>query len=309
MVKAPAPASFWKRVTGRCEARSAATTLTRSNIYILPTGQGIQFAVLLLVMLLGSLNYNNSLGLMLTFLLVALSLVSILHTYRNMVQLTLRSGKTVPAFATEEAGFELFVDNPHATARQSIVLQLLPIPKQPSKHTKQTETAVHIAARASTAVTLNQSADARGLLPIARIKVSSCYPLGLFRAWSYAMLDSRCLIYPKAAATSETQTRDSDAGTQQNQHYAPGHDDFHGLRSYTPGDSLRHLHWKALAREQGLLTKQFAQQQSPHLWLNWDHYPQLHTEARLSQLCRGVLDAHDQHSHYGLRLPGCEITP
>ena len=36
-----------------------------------------------------------------------------------------------------------------------------------------------------------------------------------------------------------------------------GSDDFASLRPYHAGDSLRHVHWKALAREQGLVTKQF----------------------------------------------------
>ena len=42
-------------------------TLTQRRIYILPSKHGIYFGVLMLVMLLGSINYNNSLGYSLTF--------------------------------------------------------------------------------------------------------------------------------------------------------------------------------------------------------------------------------------------------
>ena len=42
--------------------------LDRKRIYILPTRRGLLFAVFLLVMLLGSINYALSLGFVLTFL-------------------------------------------------------------------------------------------------------------------------------------------------------------------------------------------------------------------------------------------------
>ncbi len=55
-------------------------TLGSRRIYILPTRNGLYFAVLVLAMLLGSMNYNNSLGFALAFLLAAVGLVAMHHT-------------------------------------------------------------------------------------------------------------------------------------------------------------------------------------------------------------------------------------
>ena len=48
------------------------------RIYILPTRQGMGFAAAVSVMLLGSINYDNALGYVLSFLLVSAALVSML---------------------------------------------------------------------------------------------------------------------------------------------------------------------------------------------------------------------------------------
>jgi uncharacterized protein (DUF58 family) len=87
-----------------------------------------------------------------------------------------------------------------------------------------------------------------------------------------------------------------------------GVDDFAGFRPYRPGDSPRHLFWKAVAREQPLLAKQFGGDRTDELWLDWRDLEFLDTEARLSQLCRWVLDADQNWQWYGMRLPGVEIA-
>ena len=63
--------------------------LVQRRVYVLPTRQGITFAIALLVMLIGSINYNLSLGYVLTFLLAGMGVVSILHTFRNLAHLAI----------------------------------------------------------------------------------------------------------------------------------------------------------------------------------------------------------------------------
>ena len=49
--------------------RTDSWTLTQRNIYIVPTGAGFVFALVLAVMLLAAINYQLNLGYVLTFLL------------------------------------------------------------------------------------------------------------------------------------------------------------------------------------------------------------------------------------------------
>ncbi|RJQ46448.1 MAG: DUF58 domain-containing protein [Gammaproteobacteria bacterium] len=270
-------------------------TLTRRRVFILPTRYGWLFGLMLLVMWLGSVNYNNGLGFALTFLLGGLAMVSILHTYRNLSGLTFSAGRVAPVFAGEQARFAVNVDNPGAAARASIALQL------PG------EAPLVYDVERQTNVTLTRLAPRRGRWPMGRFTVSTVFPLGLFRAWAHLDLDIHCLIYPRPAAPQplpEAQPASSESSRGR------GTEDFAGVRDYQSGDSLRHVHWKALARQDALLTKQFSGGEVNELWLDWHRLPPaLDTESRLSLLCRFVLDAHGARLRYGLRLPGKEISP
>ena len=59
-------------------------TLTSRRIYILPTAQGMAFAAMVFLMLIGSMNYNNSVGLAVTFALTAFALVVMHHCHRSL---------------------------------------------------------------------------------------------------------------------------------------------------------------------------------------------------------------------------------
>lgn len=272
--------------------------LDRSRVFILPTKAGLAFAVMLLVMLLGSINYNNSLGHMFTFLLGSMAVVSILYTYRNLAMLGISAGRARPVFAGEQAGFEVLVTNASNYVRIGIRLES---PGQPFL-------SIELDPGQTMPAILHRVAARRGLLALGRCSVSSCYPLGLFRAWSPVNLRMHCLVYPRPGprrplpqAVSYKPRLSGDKGR--------GVDDFVGFRPYRPGDSPRHLFWKAAAREQALLIKQFGGDRSDELWLDWRELDAMDTEHRLSQLCRWVLDANRLGQCYGLRLPGLEIAP
>jgi uncharacterized protein (DUF58 family) len=274
-------------------------TLERRRIYALPTRHGLLYAAMLLVMLLGSINYNNSLGFMLTFLLASMGVMSILYTYRNIAHLRLRSGKAAPTFAGKEARFTIHLHNAEPFPR--CALRLTAAGGEESALTD-------IAARDSTGVELVVMALKRGRLRLGKITLSTTYPLGLVRAWAYVDLDMHCIVYPQPGpyrplAATPHHHQLAHAGL------TAGSDDFLGFRPYQAGDSLRHIHWKSLARALPLLTKKFTAGEAPDLWLDWTALPSPDNEARLRILCRLVLEAQRSDQAYGLRLPGVEIPP
>jgi uncharacterized protein (DUF58 family) len=68
--------------------------------------------------------------------------------------------------------------------------------------------------------------------------------------------------------------------------------------------------WKAVARSEDMLTKQFSGESAGELWLDWRLLPaELDLERRLSCLAGWVLAAQQSGALYGLRLPGEEIAP
>ena len=270
-------------------------TLGRRRVYILPTGQGLFFAVLMLVMLLGAINYNTSLGYAMTFLLASLSLIAMLHTYRNLLHLRVEVGQIAPVFCQEHLLVGVSLENP-GTARYALALgfpgQVVRLSDLPANQWQHME--------------LSLPATQRGQHPLPRITLSTTFPLGLFRAWAPVQADRHYLVYP-APDHSHELPRESSYHLNLSGDRGHGSDDFAGLRTYHPGDSLRHVNWKAVARGQGLHTKQFGGDRAEELWLDWETLPELSTEARLSRLTRWVLDAEAAQYSYGLRLPNVHI--
>ena len=85
--------------------------LTQRRIFILPTRTGYFFAFVLLLLLIASINYSLSLGFLLTFLLAGMGSVSMLHTFRNLAQLSISPGKVEAVFAGDTAQFSIVFAN------------------------------------------------------------------------------------------------------------------------------------------------------------------------------------------------------
>jgi uncharacterized protein (DUF58 family) len=121
--------------------------------------------------------------------------------------------------------------------------------------------------------------------------------------------DQTYLVYPKPAGNPQLPTsrsRFTDTWVQQG--IGPG-DDFAGVRVYVRGESQRHIDWKAVARGQPLMTKQFAAETKGAVCLDFSELPFADVEQSLSQLALWVIEAERARQPYGLRLPGTEIFP
>jgi uncharacterized protein (DUF58 family) len=275
----------------------APVTLVQRRIFILPTRQGYIFAATILLLLVGSIQYALQLSFLLTFLLASMAGVAMLHTWRNLAHLELRPGRCDPVFAGDTAQFRITVQTP-SQARFAIGVR------------RRGDEPVHadITPREPAIVAIPTIAVRRGLLRCGRLEIFTRYPIGLFHAWSYVDFGLAVLVYPRpdpsAGPPPEHSRSDSEEGIP-----VAGDEEFNMLRAYRPGDAPKLIAWKALAREQGLLTKEFSAMASSELWLDWQDAPGGEVEARLSALCHWVMQAEDFGQSYGLRLPGQSIAP
>lgn len=289
----------WRRWVARRIPPAAQVQLNQRRIFIMPSRVGGAFGLVLLLMLLAAINYENSLAYGLTFMLAALFIVAILHTYRNFSGLLLKAGVSGAVFVGEQARFRVRLESVEH-AHQAVALgwppaelQTLDIPPQGQRECE-----------------LSQPAARRGWLHPPRMRVESRFPLGILVAWSWVDLDQAVLVYPRPLPgdlpLAAGRGRDEDdEGVRATGH---GADDYQGLKSYQPGDSRRRLHWKAYSRGQGLLVKDFAALAGRDLWLDFLAIGG-DPEARLSLLCHWVLQLDGRQQAYGLRLPGTELAP
>jgi len=267
--------------------------LRRRRIFILPTRAGLVLAVVLLAMFVGATNYANSLAFLLTFLLTSIATLGMWHTHRNLLNLCITADGADPVFAGQQANFRVKVANASGRTKNAVGLSVADA----------APVFTSLAPEESDVVGIPVDAAARGLLRLGRLTVFTAYPLGLFEAWSRATLDLEVLVYPRPAGSGELPpgVGGSDSRTG---HSIEGHDDFGQLRGYSPGDSPKHVAWKASARGEDLLTKRFVAEAGQLRILDWSDTPGSEPEHKLSQLTRWVLKADATGTPYALNLPG-----
>jgi uncharacterized protein (DUF58 family) len=272
-------------------------TLVQRRIFILPTRHGYVFAATILLLLIGSIQYQLQLSFLLTFLLGSMAGVAMLHTWRNLAHMKLRPSRCEPVFAGETAHFRITVETP-SQARFAIAAR------------RKDEEPVHVDVepQAPAVVTIPSIAARRGLMRCGRIEIFTRYPIGLFHAWSYVNFDLTVLVYPRPDPAAGPPPQNSRSPSEEGIP-VPGDEDFNMLRAYRPGDAPKLIAWKQLAREQGLLTKEFTATASSELWLDFADAPGTDVESRLSALCHWVIQAEDFGQGYGLRLPGVALPP
>jgi len=270
--------------------------LAQRRVYILPSKMGVYFASMMLVMLLGAVNYNNSLAYALTFLLASIFFIAILHTYRNLLHLNIDVAQPHAVFCGEIAQVPVILDNRNSAVRYAVKLWLR----------DQQHMITDVAADQIQYCNVPLQTKQRGLHSVPRLTLETGFPLGMFRAWAYAQRDVQYLVYP-TPDQHHPLPREPSYHLHLEGDRGHGADDFAGLRNYHVGDSLRHIHWKTVARGQDMYTKQFGGDRAVELWLDWDGLSKMDTEARLSRLTRWVLDASVAQLTFGLRLPNTHI--
>ncbi|HEX9390994.1 MAG TPA: DUF58 domain-containing protein [Usitatibacteraceae bacterium] len=275
-------------------------TLVQRRIFIIPARTGYFFALVLALLLIASTNYTLSLGFLLTFLLAGMAGISMLHTFRNLAQLSISPGRAEPVFAGEVAHFGLVLSNPSMPRFAVGVKRAKAQDAEPGFG--------DIATHAATTFRIPMAAERRGYLVCGRLEIFTEYPVGLFHAWSYVDFGASCLVYPRPDAGGGPLPLDARARGEGNVPIV-GDEEFQSLRAYRAGDTPRQIAWKALAREQGLLVKEFGSTASADFWLDFDALPGLDTEQRLSRLTFWVLEAERMQQPYGLRLPAQSIRP
>ncbi|HET8897951.1 MAG TPA: DUF58 domain-containing protein [Rhodanobacteraceae bacterium] len=270
-------------------AEALPITLDRKRIYILPTAYGLGFAVILLVMLLGALNYGNNAALLLTCLLAAVAVNSMLATFRALDRLQLTALQAGPAEAGRDITVELYF---HGGGRPHPALR---IEGWGAPHF------LDVAASGESPLSLHLPTRQRGWMDLPRLRIASTWPFGWFRAWSWLAPAPRVLVYPRAERSGPAvPVRD---GGRDQRHRAGG-DEWSSLREYRSGDPLRLVAWRASARSEELRVKTFEQAHAEHSTrLEWAATASLAYEDRIARLARWVAESHRRGADWSLQLP------
>lgn len=271
--------------------------LHNRRLYILPTRFGYLFAVMLFVLFLAAINYQNSMAFVLTFMLTALGIVSLWYTHKNLLNLEISLQTPRPVFKGESCDFIFTLSHANNSTRYAVGLQ----------YDRHTPVYLTVPPEGSAEAKLSLATDRRGLFKPRGITIFTRYPTGLFHAWGWLRFEVPILIYPKPVSRAVLQQTLAEQYHGQAATSTVEGDDFAGLREHREGESLRHVSWKAYAQGKGLLTKTFQGHAQPSLWIDWFSVQQGSAEDRLSYMTSMLLLAENDNLKYGLKLPGITI--
>ena len=270
--------------------------ITRKRIYVLPTGFGLFVGLMLTTMLVGGLNYNNNPALLLVFLLAGVANNSLVHAHLILSGICLKTVHADPVFAGQSLRLKFRFEAPGKRRRPG--LQLL---------SGQAQAMFVLEADGEAEVLLEVPTTRRGWFEMGRLRLSTLWPLGLARAWSWLRPADRLLVYPAPDASAPPLPEalgDGDSPRTRAHGEQPHH-----LRDYRSGDMPRQIAWKASARFDKLLVREYESAVARDLVIDWQATTGRAYEQRISRLARWVIEAERSGSRYALLLPGQRVPP
>ena len=266
----------------------------RNRIYVLPTGFGLFLGAMLFGMLVGGLNYNNNPALLLVFLLAGVANNSLVRGHLILSGIRVRSLHADPVFAGELMRLKLRLGADGTRERPGLELIL-----------DGARADFDIAAGEDPEVQLDIPTRRRGWLVLERMRLSTLRPFGLARAWTWLRPDTLLLVYPMPELNAPPLPASLGDGDSPRSH-AHGEQPHH-LREYRAGDMPRQIAWKASARADKLLVREYESAVARDVVLDWLALPDLARELRIRRLARWVIEAERCGSRYALHLPESRI--
>jgi len=290
--------------------RTDTLTLTQRNVYILPTRAGWMLGITLLVLLVGSINYQLNLGYLLTFLLAGSAVVGMHVCHSNLRGLTLHLAAPAPVHAGQAVALDIRLASERPRTRYGIGLGVIADSRPGDTHLAWTD----VPARGSAVLQVAWATSRRGLHELPPLTALTLFPLGTFRVWTVWRPAAQVLVYPATEIhppplpPGEPQAGSSGSARVQST------GEFDGVRAYRRGDPQKTVVWKKAAQafaagRDDLVSRDALSTQRQQLWLDVAHTGAVDLEARLSRLTAWVLMADHLELDYGLRLPGREMAP
>jgi uncharacterized protein (DUF58 family) len=120
---------------------------------------------------------------------------------------------------------------------------------------------------------VEQTFSERGHVLVTGFEISTRFPFGFFRLRRRLRArDVEIVVYPKLeVASDELHLLPIDAGQMPSRRSGAG-TDLHSLREYQPQDDMRHIDWKATARQRRLMVREFTADDERRVHLVLDTY-------------------------------------
>lgn len=281
--------------------------------YIVPVKFGFYYAFSVLFMVGIGFNFSNNLVYLIAFFLGSIGLVVMHLTNYNLqkLKITLSPSAQSPLYAGQENLLLLEAQVPEKQIIYEVAFSFHETEKKKNFSEIKPEQKID----------LNLFFERRGWQYIPALSFESRFPFGLLRSWKKVKFSEKVLVYPHRKGLTQIPQKyfivdsdnsekpeDESSNTQKNPHKD---EDFlfAGHRNFQNSDSFKRVDWKAYARIQRLLIKEF---EIENLQNEIEiHYkktnPAQGLEDRISQMALWIDLAEKSNKKYRLVLPQKKI--
>jgi len=272
--------------------------------FILPTKTGMYFALGDLVILALAFIYSNNAIYFLCFFIFSMGLITMVITNFNLARIRINKIEGRSFFADEKGKIYIELMNPSRSSVYALQMRF--------RGSTQFVEINKIEGRDCVLVEVPLELGNRGMQNLPILILETQFPFCFFRSWKLMRPEEPLLIYPARLGIRQLPATLGDQGgepmKEQEKKYV-SEEVFAGHRNYSHSDSFRRIDWKAYARTQALLVKQYESEESgedaENVILNWNHTGHLkNLEARISQMTVWMEICHQRRGKFQLELPG-----
>ncbi len=244
----------------------------KNKIYILPTKQGIFFTIMLFVVFIGSLNYNNNAGLALVSLLSAYLVWGFIKTEGHIAKIQIDNVATIPTQENDYLTIQIIASNETNDCVEGVRFGLEKVPCDLLNEM----VVFHVLPNGKSKISFKFKSKIepflRGVYPLPRLVLSTKQPFGLARAWTYLWTDEKIIVHPKPEDGNppfpKTENRLEENGSGHKKNYL-GHE-LHHIRPHRTGDAMKLISWKSTAKTNQLMVVEMEEPTSEILFLDFD---------------------------------------
>lgn len=284
-----------KRWVGWVKKRNCAGNpqiVNTRNLYILPSGFGWAYGVVVVALLIGAINYQINTIFLMTFLLAIIGMVSASEAHGNLLNVSIKLIDIEDAQQGTPAKINLFA-SVDKKIRFSIGCR---IASQPESRLEKipTEGLPFIVPLETTV---------RGYFPLPPIVLSSIFPFGIFRVWTYVYFDEHYYVYPKPVDPGFWPDPCMDQKREKKN--IQGDEEFYDLKHVeNPWTEPKLISWKTVAKGQGWYHKRMNTNEADSWIFKLTDLPSANIESKLQYLSYWLQTAEENNLLYALDLAG-----
>lgn len=227
----------------------------KGRVYIVPTIIGLSYSLVILALLLLASTYNNIYLFLFTTSLVTLGIMSLFITNSNLQNIDCKVPNELVVQEGSSSGFNIKLRSKVKFDQYALKISLYS-----DNETIITDDFTDIYQGKETIYTINFKSNLPEQISIHMIRLETCFPLGLFRSWTYFPCDLKIYVYPMPegnsnAFLSQTNHQHSTIGKTHSPSLGPN--DFRSLRPYQRGDRFQQIDWKGVAKGKGMMVKEW----------------------------------------------------